>query len=524
MLRFFSICLLLFIDLHCLGQQLNWQWGTLQRSKGALVSIIPGQAQQFSTIHATNQLGGGSFALSQYEQLTAVASTKIKPVSPEGFGYYQHTLRLNNKHAVFIADRNGKEMKLFAKILDAEFNIIEEEEILNYTDTRPNAQPEFNLIQSPNRDFFVAFYQIPGKRNGVDTYGYQIYNQELKNIEGGEFSLPFDANLSSIEDFFLTDKGAFFVGVIELSPAENQGIRLKNFKSVHIYHPNQAGLRDYTIELEGKRITNFVLNAQHANQLTVFGIYSNSLRNDMQDGFFSAQIDLIADTIKAVRFTPFSADIMLSERQIDEQIRLQRKLDRRALDPQLSRYEVRDIFGRPDGSFVGSIEKYYIYTNTTYNNQTGQRMTTNYYYYNDIVAFCIDPSGELLWELRIPKIQVSINDFGPYSSYASFADSTSLNFIFNDNKANYDANGFFLNDLKEVATFSLSKNRNVGAWVQIDLATGQMKRQIGHERATENLLLIPKAFEYDFKNLGLYTYGVLGPQEKFGYLHLQTTP
>jgi hypothetical protein len=178
MLRFFSICLLLFIDLHCLGQQLNWQWGTLQRSKGALVSIIPGQAQQFSTIHATNQLGGGSFALSQYEQLTAVASTKIKPVSPEGFGYYQHTLRLNNKHAVFIADRNGKEMKLFAKILDAEFNIIEEEEILNYTDTRPNAQPEFNLIQSPNRDFFVAFYQIPGKRNGVDTYGYQIYNQE----------------------------------------------------------------------------------------------------------------------------------------------------------------------------------------------------------------------------------------------------------------------------------------------------------------------------------------------------------
>jgi hypothetical protein len=119
---------------------------------------------------------------------------------------------------------------------------------------------------------------------------------------------------------------------------------------------------------------------------------------------------------------------------------------------------------------------------------------------------------------------VSINDFGPFSSYASFADSTSLNFIFNDNKANYDANGYFLTDIKEVATFSLSKNRNVGAWVQIDLATGQMKRQIGHERSSENLLLIPKAFEFDLKNLGLYTYGVLGPQEKFGYLHLQTTP
>jgi hypothetical protein len=37
-------------------------------------------------------------------------------------------------------------------------------------------------------------------------------------------------------------------------------------------------------------------------------------------------------------------------------------------------------------------------------------------------------------------------------------------------------------------------------------------------------LLIPKAFEFDIKNRGIYTYGVLGPQEKFGYIRLQTTP
>jgi hypothetical protein len=525
MSRLLIFCFLIALDLICFGQQLNWQWGELQRSKGALISILPDRAQQFSSIHATNQLGGGSFALSQYEQLAAISSTKIKPVSSEGFGYYQHTLRLKNNHGVFIADRNGKQMKLFVKILDAEFNIIEEKEILNYTDNRPNAQPEFNLIQAPNRAYFVAFYQIPGKRNGVDTYGYQIFTQDLENIAGGEFSLPFDANLSSIEDYFLTDNGEFFIGVIELSAIENQGIRIrKAFKNLHIYQPNKEGLKDYTFELEGKRISNFVLNAQNSHQLTLFGIYSNSQWNDMQDGFFSAQIDLDLDTVKALGFTPFSAEIMLSEHQINEQTRLQKRLDRRAIDPQLSRYEVREIFTLPDGSFVGSIEKYYIYTNTTYNNQTGQRMTTNYYYYNDIVAFCIDPSGKLLWENRIPKIQVSINDYGPYSSYASFTDASTLNFIFNDNKANYDPNGFFRNDLKEVASFSLSKNRNVGAWVQIDLKTGQMNRQICHERTNENLLIIPKAFEFDLKNLGLYTYGILGPQEKFGYIHLQTAP
>ena len=520
LLAFF--CALSFVSA---AQNLNWQWGALQRSKGSLISVLPADNQQFSTIHASSQLGGGSFTLTQYAQLNSEASTKIKPVSPEGFGYYQQTLRLKNGHAVFIADRAGKEMKLFVKVLDAEFNVVEENEILAYTDTRPNAQPEFNLIQAPNQAFFVAYYQIPGKRNGVDTYGYQLFNQDLKALSGGEFNLPFDANLSSIEDYYLTDNGDFFIGVIEMSAVEIQGIRVrKAFKNLHVFQFDQNGIKDYTFDLQGKRISNFVMNAQQASQLTLFGIYSNSEASDKQDGFFNAQINLNADTVTAMGFIPLSVEIMLSEHEVGEQIRLQKRMERKGESPQLSRYEVREIYTLQDGSYIGSIEKYYVYTNTTYNNQTGQRMTTNYYYYNDIVAFCIDTNGQLRWEQRIPKIQVSINDYGPFSSYASFMDSTSLNFIFNDTETNYDENGLFKEGLKEVAAFSLSKNRNVGAWVRIDIQTGQMQRQVSHERATENILLIPKAFEFDLKNRGIYTYGVLGPQEKFGYIRLQTTP
>jgi hypothetical protein len=507
------------------AQNLNWEWGALQRSKGALIGILPAENQQFSTIHASNQLGSSSYTLTQYEQLNSITSTKIKPVSPEGFGYYEQTIRLKNGHAVFIADRDGKEMKLFVKVLDAEFNVLEEAEILTYTDTRPNAQPAFKLIEAPNQAFFAAYYQIPGKRNGVDTYGYQLFDQDLKAMSSGEYNLPFDANLSSIEDYLLTDNGDLFIGVIEMSAVENQGIRVrKTFKNLHVYQINQAGIKDYTFDLQGKRISNFVMNAQYPFQLTLFGIYSNSNTNEKQDGFFNAQINLSTDSVMAVGFIPLSVEIMLSEHEIDEQMRIQKRMERRGQEPQLSRYEVRDIYTLKDGSYIGSIEKFYVYSNTTYNSQTGQRMTTNYYYYNDIVAFCIDAGGQLCWEQRIPKIQVSINDYGPFSSYASFMDSTSLNFIFNDSQANYDENGSFKKDLKEVATFSLSKNRNVGAWVRIDIQTGQLQRQVSHERATENILLIPKAFEFDIKNKGLYTYGILGPQEKFGYIRLQTDP
>lgn len=518
------VCLLLQTS-HFLAQNLNWQWGEFQRGKGQLIAIMPGQQKTFSTIHATNQLGGGNNVLSQYELLQPVSSTRIKPVSPEGYGYYVQTLRQAQKHLVFIADRNGKEMKLFVKILDAENNEIEVREILNYTDPRPNALPDFNIIEAPNKQFFAIYYQIPGKRNGTDTYGYQLFNLQLDKLNGGEYSLPYDANLSSIEDVFLSNSGEFFMGVIELEAIENQGIRVrKSFKNLHVYQFNTEGFKDYTFELEGKRISNFVMNAQYANRLTLFGIYSNSEWDGMQDGFFSVQLNLDTDTPMALGFLPFSPNIMLSEYRSNDQTRIQNRMERRNQDPQLSRYQVRDIFTLPDGSYVGSLEKHYVYTSTNINNQTGQRTTTTYYYYNDIVAFCIDSTGQLRWEHRIPKYQVSINDYGPFSSYCSFTDEHSLYFIFNDASANYDPNGQFKQDLEEVATFSLARNRNVGALVRIDMQTGAIERRISHERAAQNILLVPKAFEIDRLNQQILTFGVLGPQEIFGYIELQTKP
>ena len=70
-----------------IAQNLNWQWGELTRSKGQLISIMTDQNQQFSTIHATNQLGSAGFQLTQFEQLNPVIGTRVKPVSPEGYGY-----------------------------------------------------------------------------------------------------------------------------------------------------------------------------------------------------------------------------------------------------------------------------------------------------------------------------------------------------------------------------------------------------------------------------------------------------
>ena len=104
------LLLALFCSLTFLSsaQNLNWQWGELTRSKGQLISIMTDQNQQFSTVHATNQLGSAGFQLTQFEQLNPVNGTRVKPVSPEGYGYYVQTLRATQQHLVLLPTATAK--------------------------------------------------------------------------------------------------------------------------------------------------------------------------------------------------------------------------------------------------------------------------------------------------------------------------------------------------------------------------------------------------------------------------------
>ncbi|MFM8596342.1 MAG: hypothetical protein ACKOBN_04505, partial [Flavobacteriales bacterium] len=293
----FLVLILLFVQQVLLYAQVpDWQWGTLSRSKGPLLQILTEEGQDFKALYATNQLGGAQYILTKFNGLTPISDYKVKPVTPAGYGYFQQTLLIGYDTYIFIGDRVGKEMKLFVKKLDAEFNEVEVSELLSYIDPSPNPLPNFSIVQAPDRSHFGIFYSIPGRRNGIDTYGYQIYNNQFQLQSSGEYNLPFDANLSSIEDYFLTNEGELFIGVIELSVNENQALKTKkNFKNLHVYQLSSSQIKDYTFDLEGKRITNFIMNSEGKSSLTLFGIYSNSNDTYLQNGYFNAQIDLETD-------------------------------------------------------------------------------------------------------------------------------------------------------------------------------------------------------------------------------------
>ena len=184
-------------------------------------------------------------------------------------------------------------------------------------------------------------------------------------------------------------------------------------------------------------------------------------------------------------------------------------------EPQLYSYEMREAIVLNDGSIVGTMEQYYVQVSTITDSRSGYSSNTYYYYYNDIIAYKIGLDGEFEWLQKIDKSQVSTNDYGPYSSYGSFIDNGKLYFIFNDNKLNYENSGKFIDDQKNY-TASFGRRKNVVALAEIDLESGDLKRECFFEGSDIKALAVPKLFEVNYKTGELLIYTIYGKKERIG--------
>ena len=136
----------------------------------------------------------------------------------------------------------------------------------------------------------------------------------------------------------------------------------------------------------------------------------------------------------------------------------------------------------------------------------------------DIVVFKLGPDGTYLWGKRIPKNQISMNDNGPYSSFAGFNNQKTAYVLFNDNKRNYDESGMFARDDNSLYGLSVSPWRNVVSLVTIDLNSGNIERSTLFSRKELSAIAVPKLMKVDWKNQEVLLYSVNRNREKFGLI------
>ncbi len=505
-------------------------WGDLERSPGALLEILPKTTTDFYSLRWTGGGNFGTYRIAEHENLTFFQQKRIKLVAETGIANFETAYYFGNQLIVFLSDKSNGQMTLFIQIFNENLDADGQTELIaSYPNNKIGAQPNFKISMSQNKSYLGIVWEVPGKKAVSDIYGYKILDTKFKELQSGEYSMPFDGNMSTINEHHISNSGDYLLSVTEHNKPNDRlfGRVFDNFKALHVYKIKNNELREFSLDVEGFRIDDMQLNSNDSSICTLTGLYGKGNRQGIE-GVFIIKFDAKRDSVVSNGLIPFDKEIVVenwfSNNLFDRQTTTGNNFNANNQNNQNNQYynyRLRDIFLLADGSIIGSMEQYFMYRRVNYDNRTGMSSNITYYYYDDIIAFKIGKSGSFDWQKRIPKSQVSINDGGPFSSYCSFTDGNSISFIFNDNLRNYNEEGLFKQDLKRVNSFNLSKRKNVAAITNLSIENGTLDRKMIFSRQDLKSIVVPKMFKVDFANKEILMYSILGSKERFGVLNFK---
>ena len=312
---------------------------------------------------------------------------------------------------------------------------------------------QFNY-DAERKKLLVNYRLWPEEKNDKKNYdkiGLQVFDDNMKKLWGGEFTMPYTEQIMDNSDFSVDGNGnAYMLAKVYDSEKRREKDKetgmpgyhyelLKFVKGSNKIISATLSLNDYFIHE-----TSLIENLQH--EMIIACTYSKKSNKKSQsngtDGVFLATLD---QNNKVVKFKKGYYEFPLADLQKFESARTKRKMEKKD-DYEAPNLKVRNIIIESDGSVMMVLEEYYLVVNRTYDSR-GQVRTYTTFHYEDIVAGKISISGEFEWLRKIPKKQK-----GSTTSY-SFAinynlpgtmgfklvnDATGYYFLYLDNKKNMD--------------------------------------------------------------------------------------
>ncbi len=506
-----------------MAQSYSIKWGDLEKRSARMVSILPKSGADF---YALRYSGGmfGSYKFSMHDNFKITATGKIEMMADGSMANFETARVIGGRLYVFLTDKKEGKNSIFMQEYANDMTPKGTAKKLASFDLEKNrSRGFFDVINSRSKDFFGVIWEIPGKKEEKDLYGFKIFDDEMNEVSDGEYKLPFEGKLSTIHQHYLSNTGDYFISVMEYEEGDKKLFKsYVNYKATHILQITPEGIEEFAINLEGKRVEAMTMNSDNDRIMTLTGIYGDQGKAGVS-GLFFMRADFAKQEVIDEGFSKFGKDFITQGWSDRQKEKADKKSAKGKGDPQLYNYVMRQTEVLRDGSIVGSLEQYYVVVTTYTDPKTGATRTTYTYYYNDIVAFKVNKDGDFDWLKKINKYQVSTNDGGPFSSYARFVDNGKLCFIFNDNVKNYDETaGKFIKPAsgKSVSPANFGKKKNVVAIVEIDLESGDESRKTFFDRKEITAVAVPKEFVIDYSTNEMLLYAVYGKKEKFGLMSL----
>jgi hypothetical protein len=284
----------------------------------------------------------------------------------------------------------------------------------------------FDFVFSEDKSHILIFHHEPSDKSSNKKLTYRVIDENLNILWSKKIELPYRDQQFHISRYRIDNDGNVFM-LANIDKNKDQIERKKPTYSYSIlaYFYQSDQLKEYTIDLADKFISDITFNINPVGDIVCAGFYSKSSET-AQAGTFFLKIDKTTKEVTEHEVQEFAKDFLM-------EFMTERKVEK---GKELFNFDIGHLLLRPDGSAVMVAEQYYMDVTSYYNPATHSYTNTYNYYYNDIIVVAFDPKGQITLLKKISKLQHSVNDGGPYSSYVLVDGGDMLHFIYNDDPEN----------------------------------------------------------------------------------------
>lgn len=407
-------------------------------------------------------------------------------------------------------DESKRILSLYAQKVNKQ-TLIPEKNISLLTEQKYNGTRNtgfFSTSLSKDESKLLVYYKLYTSKYDTETFHLLVLDNNLSKIWDKEINLPYNEKLFIVQDFVVdNDANVHIVGKLFEDKLREEKKGEPNYQfNVMSYRNNGSDFQNYTIDIPGIFITDIMIAINSEDDIICGGYFSEERTSSIKGSYF-LKINNETKKIENREFQEFSIDFLTEDMSEREEEKIKNKAAK-GKDVELARYQLNEILLREDGGAILVGEQHYI-TTTTRTDANGMTYTTTNYHYNHIIVSNISTDGKIEWSRKIPKVQISSNDGGYYSSYALAAVDDEMHFIFNENPKN-------MSRAKGERIKNVIPKKAVVAIATLDIS-GLIKKKELYSLGSTDCIIIPTVSSQISKN-ELVLFGVNKKGNRFALL------
>jgi hypothetical protein len=431
---------------------------------------------------------------------------KISAVDPEFLDLIVWKERLLLITTAYEKDQSS--LKAYGTFLNAFGEVVDFPVLLDeIKDIRYKSESTFQIELSPDSSLMMIQHDSSTLRKSSESFSFKVYDTSLELQWQKDLELPFQNDVLAIESFLVANNGHVYMMSGTDKPKKERNVtNLASKQKKYLllsYDPELNKVKEYDVSLRDKWIISATFDLAPNGDVVMGGFYSNDKFFSIAGTFFFK----ISGTDKKVE----ASGLMAFDRHFLKQFMNEKRVER---GRELNNFYFDHFLVREDGSATLVAEQYYVIERYLQDPSTGRYQEQNYYYYNDLIVVDVNPDATINWAIKVPKKQVSINDNGPYSSYALAWDEQHVHIVFNDDSDNTAI--FNSNPDAEMQTMSNIK-KSTATWVAVG-RDGSLSRSTLFNAKDATTLLRPKIY-LGSRNAELVLYAQYRKKYRFGLIN-----